>query len=150
MIFRQLSLYSMAAERPTRLDEYCRQLGVTLFNVQIPCLFCKFTLTLQDLASFYTKELSLVWRDSFCYACCAPCLRLCARFEKENYVRCIVKASYLESLVKLPLSEILVRCLYCFKKLDLAEKFDCCISDLPFHLVRHHWRNRCRLCKIES
>lgn len=148
--FRLLSLYPMAAEPPTRLDEYCRVTGITFFDCQLPCLFCKFNLTLQDLANFYTKELCLVWRNNQCFASCAKCLRLCAKFENENYVRCTVKACNLESLLRVPLSNILVRCLYCFKKLDFAEKLDCCNADLPFYLVRHHWRNCCRLCRTES
>lgn len=140
----------MAAETPTRLDEYCKLFKKSFFELKLPCLFCKFDLSLQDIAGFYHKELSLVWRDTSCYACCSPCLRLCAKYEKENYTRCIVKGHCIETLLNVPLSNILVRCTYCFKKLDYAEKIDCCINNSPFYLVRHHWRNYCRFCKRET
>lgn len=140
----------MADATPTRLDEYCKTYGITFFDLQIPCLFCRFKLQLQDLADFYCKDLSLVWRDSVCFACCCKCLRLCAKFEKENYSRCVVKGCNLEGLVQKPLTEILVRCLFCFRKLDYSEKIDCCIKELPFCLIRHHWRNICRFCRREQ
>lgn len=139
----------MAAETPTRLDEYCKVFNKSFFELQLPCLFCKFYLTLQDLAGFFHKELCLVWRDEICYACCSPCLRLCAKYELENYSRCIVEGHCIENLLNVPLSNILVRCIFCLKKLDYAEKIDCCIKNLSFYLVRHHWRNCCRFCKRE-
>lgn len=137
----------MADDNPIRLDEYCKRLGVSFFDVTLPCLFCKFTLTVQDLASFYSKDLCLVWRGKNCFACCTPCLKLCAKYEQENYSRCIVSGYCIEGLLNISLCNLLVRCLYCFKKLDYAEKIDCCVGDLPFCLIRHHWRNCCRLCK---
>lgn len=137
----------MAALHPTRLDEYCTANGITFFDLQIPCIFCKFLVTLQGLADFFTKELSLVWKDNDCYACCPPCLRLTAKYEQENYFQCAVKCCMLETLVNQPLSELLVRCIVCFKKLDYSEKIYCCLQNWDFYLIRCRWKNYCRFCR---
>lgn len=140
----------MAGVSPTSIDEYCKKLDVSFFDVKIPCLFCNFDLSLLDLAGFVNKVLSLVWRNNKCFACCTLCLRLAAKYERENYMRCIVTGRALEHLVKEPLSQIIVRCLYCYRKLDYIEKLDCCFADLPFYLVRYYWRNCCRNCRFEN
>ncbi|ATQ38518.1 E6 [Gammapapillomavirus 22] len=140
----------MAGVSPTSLDEYCKKFEISFFDVKLPCLFCNFPLTLQDLASFATKLLSLVYRGDKCFACCTLCLKLSAKYERENYLQCVVEGRMLENLLNIPLSQILVRCLYCYKKLDFIEKVDCCIGDLPFCLVRCHWRNTCRFCRNEK
>ena len=75
----------MAGVSPTSLDEYCKKYKTSFFDLKLCCLFCKHELTLQDLAGFASKVLSLVWRGDDCFACCALCLRLSAKFERENY-----------------------------------------------------------------
>nr|AYA93436.1 MAG: E6 protein [Human papillomavirus] len=138
----------MAAFRPTRLDEYCKEKKLSFFSLEIPCVFCKFNLPLQGLADFHTKDLCLVWKKDKCYACCAPCLRLTAKYELENYFQCSVKGCMLESLLNVPLCELTVRCLLCYKKLSYEEKIYCCLQDLDFCLVRCHWKNFCRFCRV--
>nr|AYD41502.1 MAG: E6 protein [Human papillomavirus] len=137
----------MAALHPTRLDEYCKLNDVSFFNLEIPCVFCNFNLTLQGLADFHQKDLCLIWKHNKCFACCPPCLRLTAKYEFENYFQCAVKCCMLESLVKIPLSELTVRCLFCFKKLSYEEKIYCCLQNLDFCLIRCHWKNLCRFCR---
>nr|AYA94714.1 MAG: E6 protein [Human papillomavirus] len=136
----------MAGLCPTRLDEYCIKYQLPFFNLELPCIFCKRIIDLQSLAAFYVKDLSLVWKDDACYACCQPCLKLTARYERERYTRCIVKAYSLQFLLQLPLSAISVRCVICYKPLDTAEKFDCYTADYDFWLIRYHWRSYCRFC----
>lgn len=140
----------MAELYPTSLDEYCKTFKISFFDLSIPCVFCNCTLTLQDLASFVTKCLNLIWKSNCCYASCAVCLRVSARYERERYTQCIVKGHMLETLTTTPLCELIVRCKYCYRKLDYAEKIDCCVGDLPFCLVRSQWRNCCRNCRYEN
>lgn len=150
MFCKALSLFSMAGLSPTSVDEYCKTFDVSFFNVKIPCLFCNFDLSLVDLAGFVNKVLSLVWRGNKCFACCIKCLKLSAKFERENFMRCTVSGEALEYLLKEPLSQIIIRCLYCYKRLDFIEKIDCCYAELPFCLIRCHWRNCCRHCRFEN
>lgn len=137
----------MAAYYPTTLDEYCATFGVTFFSLKLKCVFCKHIVSLQGLADFFVKHLSLVWKESICYACCPQCLKLIAKYESEHHTRCTVSGDTLSVLLKKPLSDIVIRCLQCYKRLDFAEKIDCCNADLPFCLVRDHWRSTCRNCR---
>lgn len=138
----------MAALHPTRLDEYCKLYNLSFFDLDIKCIFCKFKVSLQHLADFYCKDLSLVWKNNECFACCSPCLRLTARHEKENYFQCSVKGCMIESFLNTPLSKIVVRCIECYKKLDYMEKIQCCVQETDFCLIRCHWKNYCRFCKL--
>lgn len=140
----------MAGVSPTSLDEYCKLFNVSFFDVKLPCLFCNHELSLQDLSGFVVKFLSLVWRGPKCYACCALCLRLSAKYERDNFTQCAVQGHMLERLLNVPLCNVFVRCLYCFQRLDYAEKVDCCAANLPFTLVRSHWKNCCRHCRFED
>lgn len=140
----------MAAYYPTCLDEYCAVFGVSFFNLELKCVFCKHFVSLQALADFFVKCLSLVWKDGICYACCQECLKLIAKYEKEHFARCTVRGDILSDIVKQPLSEVVVRCLICYKRLDCAEKVDCCNADIPFVLVRSQWRSHCRFCRPKS
>lgn len=137
----------MAALYPTSLDEYCTVFGISFFNLQLRCVFCKHWVSLQALADFFVKTLSLVWKNNICYACCSQCLRLIAKYESEHFTRCEVTGEVLQFIVKEPFSEIVIRCLQCYKKLDYAEKIDCCHAGIKFCLVRSHWRSLCRNCK---
>lgn len=136
----------MASNPPVRLDAYCKTFNVDFFDLQIPCIFCKHYLNLQELAAFHMKRLSLAWRDSICYACCTGCIRLSAKLEIEKYYRCSCSSDTLEFLLEVPLTEITVRCLDCYALLDTAEKFDCKARSEYLHLVRHVWRGYCRIC----
>lgn len=149
-IFLSVSLFLMAELCPTRLEEYCKVLGISFFDVSLKCVFCNCKLSLQDLASFDSKCLSLIWKNNECFASCTLCLRLSARYEREKYTQCIVKGCMLETLTATPLCELIIRCKYCYRKLDYVEKIDCCVGDLPFSLVRSQWRNCCRLCRYEN
>lgn len=136
----------MSDSRPTRLDDYCRRNGICFFDLKIPCLFCRFFLTLQELAGFYSKNLSLVYRGDNCHAICFRCTRVSARHELENYLRCIVKSDYIDVLTETPLTSLPVRCVECYKQLDSAEKIDIKARGEDFYLVRKYWRGYCRDC----
>lgn len=136
----------MADSLPTSLDEYCRVFHISFFDVKLQCVFCKHFINLQELADFYSKHLSLIWKGCLCFGSCNACLRLIAKFELENHFQCSVRGIFLEDLVNKKLKNIIVRCMVCYKLLDYMEKFDCCCRNLDFVLVRGHWRNICRLC----
>lgn len=137
----------MASGRPpTTLEDFCKQFRTSFFHLKLKCIFCKFDLTLTELASFHEKGLRLVWRDRCCYACCWNCINVSARYELENYTACTVKSEYLEALLGAELNRIYVRCYKCYKRLDLAEKVDIKARDDSFLLVRGTWRGTCREC----
>lgn len=138
---------SMAEEHPRRLDELCAKTGQSFFELNINCAFCGFKLSLQELADFHEKLLCLLYRNSTPYAACIGCLRLSARCEYEAFCRCSIDASILPDILQVPLTRVSVRCVYCYRLLDSAEKFDLCTGSEKVFLVRHLWRGPCRLCR---
>ncbi|AWK28191.1 E6 protein [Human papillomavirus type 219] len=136
----------MAERSPTRLHDLCARTGCTLFNLRVPCIFCKFILSVEDLVAFITKNLSLIDKNNVIYACCVRCLQHCARYEREQFGQCIVNAEHIDVVAGKPLLDILIRCLYCYNILDAAEKIDCRARNQGIVLVRGHWRTGCRLC----
>lgn len=144
------SLFLMAALYPTSLDEYCACFNVSFFSLKLRCVFCKHIVNLQGLADFFMKSLSLVWKNEICYACCQPCLKLIAKYEKEHFTRCTVTGEVLLFLTKKPLKDLVIRCVSCYKRLDFAEKLDCCYGDVNFFLVRNSWRSECRNCRVKQ
>lgn len=131
---------------PTNLAAYCSHFNIPFFDLKLKCIFCKNYVSLKELASFYEKELSLVWKNLICYACCERCLCLTAKYESENYFQCACKVQDLHALIERPLNEVLIRCYYCYDLLDLATKFDLIARDYKACLVRGHWRAPCRSC----
>lgn len=131
---------------PTHLDDYCKHFNVSFFDLSLQCIFCGFILDAQQLANFYQKSLSLVWRDGICFACCRQCCRVSARHEFERYCRCSVSASIITDILHKPLSEIIIRCYGCLTLLDLVEKIDAIHRGDNFHLVRSAWKGLCREC----
>lgn len=138
----------MANLLPSRLDEFCEVYRVSFFNLRLPCIFCKFLCTLEDLALFYTKNLSVVYRDRVPFACCDKCLKHTALYERIKYSQCAVKCSVIDVVAGKPLSDLLIRCMFCFALLDVAEKQNCLSRDEDFVLIRGYWRGRCRNCKL--
>lgn len=136
----------MATLPPRTLEEYCLRSNTSFFNLHIPCIFCSRILDSQDLAAFSIKHLSLVHRNSQCFACCSLCCRVSARFEFDQYYQCSVQSLNIETVAEKPLSVLIVRCYNCFALLDTAEKYDIiCRGDL-FHIVRSQFRGLCRRC----
>lgn len=136
----------MAERRPTRLDEYCQQTGTSFFDLKLRCIFCNFTVDLAELAEFYCKKLSLIWKEGTCYACCKRCIYLSAKYELENCALQSVLVAQLSETVHTPLRDIVLRCKYCYRKLDHIEKIDCKARGEYATLVRGHWRSVCRNC----
>lgn len=137
----------MAASLPKRLDELCQATGQSFFELDIKCAFCNFKLSLQELASFHESCLSLLYRNNFPFGACTGCLRLSAKCEFDLYCRCSVRAEILPDILQTPLTQISVRCVHCYKKLDSAEKFDLCTGSEDVYLVRNLWRGPCRSCR---
>lgn len=131
---------------PITVADYCSEFDIPLKDLKLRCVFCKFYLTEQQLAAFCVKNLKLVWKNRYCFACCTPCLRLTAKFEAENYFQCMCKGEVLEVLTRIPLSSLSIRCLDCLTLLSFAEKIDCIIGGQNFYLVRGRWRSYCRNC----
>lgn len=136
----------MEPQFPTDLDSYCQHFKINFFDLVLNCIFCKFPLSTVDLASFHNKKLSIIWRNYKPFVCCCKCLRLTAKFEKENYFVCTVKSHLLTGLIKKELSEINIRCQECYAFLDYLEKLSHLYNDLDFAFIRGHWRGTCRNC----
>lgn len=141
-----LSLSLMAELQPTNLEDFCKLYNCSFFSLKFPCVFCKHLVDYLGLAEFHHKSLSLIYKNNQCFACCSPCLKVTAKYEIEQFYRCSVDASCIEYVCKKPLADIIVRCILCYRLLDFVEKYDCVVAELPFILVRHHWRNYCRHC----
>jgi hypothetical protein len=131
---------------PKFLNDFCSHFQINFFDLCLPCIFCRCTLNPQELAGFYMKKLSLVWKEGRVFACCTKCLLLSAQYEKEHFFQCVASSGALEHLTKKTLSDICVRCIYCLTLLDLAEKVDIKNRELTYSLVRGHWRGVCRNC----
>lgn len=136
----------MEPSQPTRLDEYCKLHCIDFFNLRLHCIFCKFICTLEDLAAFYQKNLSLVYRLGIPHACCSKCLRHSAEYERYKFFQCAVNYSVIDVIAGKSLNDLIVRCLYCLALLDYAEKYDCLSRGEQVVLVRGHWRSCCRNC----
>lgn len=131
---------------PTKLDTYCEYYGISFFDLQLRCVFCKHWISGVELAAFHTKYLSLIWKQNVCYACCTNCLQLSARYERERYYQCSVKSAFIVDLLHKPLCDIVIRCLHCLRRLDYIEKIEHLYNEEPFHLIRCYWRGYCRNC----
>ena len=142
-----MSLFcSMDVSRPLSLEEYCRHFDISIFDLNIPCIFCRFVLNIEHLASFANKTLSLIWRDNRAYACCISCARLSAKFESERYYQCSIRAVDIEAVLGKPLHTLIIRCCECLRLLDIVEKYDCVCRDGYFHVVRSSLKGLCRFC----
>ena len=131
---------------PTDLDSYCHYFKISFFDLVLKCIFCKFPLSIIDLASFHNKKLSVIWRDNTPFACCSKCLRLTALYERQNYFVCTAKSYSLTSLTGKELCDIHIRCLHCYAFLDYVEKLRHLYNDVDFALIRGGWRGTCRNC----
>lgn len=136
----------MAAYFPRSLDEYCKYFEIDFFSLRLRCIFCLFYTSFEDLAAFHTKKLNIVWRHNLPFVCCTKCCRHSALIEKQKYFQCSVKCRILDAVVGKPITEIYMRCTWCFALLDCAEKVDLCARDDLALLIRGYWRADCRNC----
>lgn len=136
----------MAARFPTRLEEFCEYFEIPFFKLNLHCLFCNSSCSLEDLAAFATRDLSLVWKGYHCFATCKSCIFSAAAVEFHNFLRCSVDAAHIEGITGVPLSCILCRCRCCLKVLSNSEKIACVGRSERLHLVRVTWRGTCSDC----
>lgn len=140
-------IWVMASAHPLRLKDYCKQNNIDLFDLSIKCIFCDFSLTLIDCASFHEKALCLLWRHEKVYAACVKCLRVSARLERERHTQCAVKCSILDSVVGRPIEALLMRCFVCYQVISESEKHECVALNRDALLIRGTWRTLCRECR---
>lgn len=131
---------------PICLDEYCNYFGVDFTDLNLPCIFCRASISSAELSIFQLRQLSLVWRDGCCYAACLTCIESVAKYERDKYFQCTVNGMYIEYFSRKPLQELIVRCLYCMSLLTSEEKIDTIGCGCNFFLVRGHWKGVCRSC----
>ena len=133
--------------KPQTIADLARVLGIPLEDALVPCNFCKKFLTYLEAVEFDVKQLCLIWKEDLVFGCCRCCCVASATFEFDNYLNDSVVGWAIEDKEKKPLSEIIVRCRHCMKKLDQIEKLDICGRSLLFYKVRRGWKGLCRQCK---
>lgn len=131
---------------PVCLDEYCNYFGIAFYDLSLPCIFCRRTLSTLELISFNAKRLSLVWRNEKCYAACIACIKKTADIEKNRYFQCVVPGEFIEHVSQTRLQELNVRCIECMALLTPSEKIDIIACGGDFFLVRGHWKGYCCNC----
>lgn len=143
---QQIAFMLMEHQYPLDLESYCNYYNLSFFKLQLKCIFCKCILTPVDLALFFVKKLSIIWRSNESFACCNSCLHLSARYESERYFQCSCKVEILHELIEKPLHDVVMRCYYCLTLLDIGEKCDLVARNKEAVLIRGHWRAPCREC----
>lgn len=133
--------------RPGRIVDLTAQLQIPIGDILLPCNFCGKFLTFLELLEFDYKNLRLIWKDNLAFGCCTVCAFTTAIYELRTYHQETVTGIELEGRAQAPIGDIIVRCLFCLKQLDLLEKLDICARQQHFHRVRNHWKGLCRHCR---
>lgn len=137
----------MAERRPTRLDDFCTARGLSFFELELPCVFCKRQVSLTDLAAFHEKNLSVIWRNDRPHAACSKCLYDLATVERERYTESVCNARLYVVVVRKPLDECLLRCYVCLRRLDAVDKNELITQNWFVCRIRGQWRSACRYCR---
>ena len=137
----------MDRPKPFSVQQLADTLCIPLVDILLPCRFCQRFLTYIELVSFDRKGLQLIWtQEDFVFACCSSCAFATAQFEFSNFYEQSVCGWEIEIVEQKPVGDIIIRCKFCLKKLDLIEKLDICYKEEQFHKVRRNWKGLCRHC----
>lgn len=139
---------SLLMALPQSLGELSELLELTLICIPVTCYYCEKVCTLQDKVLFSFSELSLFWNNNVYYISCQSCLRAAARLEFLMYYQDLQSTREIEALFRKPFRELKIRCLCCYRYLNLTEKQDVVSSNENVALVRGEPRALCVLCKI--
>lgn len=138
---------SMDRPKPKTVKELADTLAIPVIDLLLPCNFCNRFLSYFELLSFDYKNLQLIWTvEDLVYALCSSCAYASAQFEFIQYFQFSVEGKQIESVEHKPIGDIIIRCQYCLKKLDLVEKLGVCYKQQQFHKVRENWKGLCRHC----
>nr|AYA94278.1 MAG: E6 protein [Human papillomavirus] len=133
-------------EKPRTVQELSASLQVPVGDLLLKCKFCERFLCLIELLQFDYKALQLIWIDDFAYGCCSSCAYASAAFELKNYLEKFVIGREIEQETGQGIGFIVIRCVFCLKRLDLLEKLDICCRHQHFYKVRGNWKGVCRHC----
>lgn len=137
----------MDRPKPRTVRELADTLSIPLIDLLLPCTFCNRFLSYFELLNFDHKDLQLIWTvDDLVFALCSSCAYASAQFEFSRYFQFSVTGKDIEKVENKIIGEIVVRCQYCLKKLDLVEKLSTCYKHQSFHRVRNRWKGLCRHC----
>lgn len=133
--------------KPPSVQELRRQLDIPLEDILLLCNFCQAFLTFEELLQFDAKNLNLIWKDNYAYACCCACAKQVAAIEATYFYEYSVQGKdAIERESGSLLCCLTVRCKCCLRHLDYLEKLAVCASGIPFDKVRGAWKAVCRFC----
>ncbi|CAC80269.1 E6 protein [Omikronpapillomavirus 1] len=136
----------MAEESPCTIKSLCLAFGLRFDELLISCVFCRTNLRTFEVWSFMTRNLKVLWRKGFPFACCPKCLEVQAlvawlrHFERSGNAKAVEEDTG-ESLGDLPM-----RCVGCFKPMSASEKQFQIEDKRPFTKVSGYWRGFCLNC----
>lgn len=137
----------MARPKPQSVQQLADTLCIPLVDILLPCRFCHRFLAYIELIAFDRKCLQLIWtEEDLVYACCTSCAFATAQFEFGSFYEYSVSGREIEEIEQKPIGEIVIRCKFCLKLLDLIEKLETCYKQQQFHKVRRNWKGLCRHC----
>lgn len=137
----------MARPKPLTVQQLADTLCIPVLDILIPCRFCTRFLSYIELLGFDYKGLQLIWtEEDFVFACCSSCAHATAQYEFTRFYEHSVNGREIEIVEQKGIGEVVVRCQYCLKRLDLIEKLDVCCKHQQFHRVRGNWKGVCRHC----
>jgi len=134
--------------RPAKVCELSQLLNIPISQILIPCNFCTGFLTTWELLEFDYKDFHLVWKDGFCFGCCSNCAFASAYHEFTQYHQETVVGIEIEGRAAESIHNLIIRCQFCLKRLDIFEKLDNCAQHREFHKVRNRWKGVCRHCRV--
>lgn len=138
----------MAQPRLFSIKEIADTCGIPLVDFMIPCYYCSKWLTTHDKILYEHSGLHVVWKDELPSAACQPCIRASARFDfLFGFTRTLSYRQYRE-VFSYEWADVTVRCLICFRKLNVHEKNEIANRNLPLFVVKDALRAQCCLCKI--
>lgn len=132
---------------PTRLDIYCSEFGINLFDLRLSCVICKNIVPVSEAAEFHEKTLSVIWKNAQPYLACRFCLQRLAKHEQEHFFSGVVTAAELAAELGTPLLGILVRCRYCLRLLTTSEKANLLATNQRIDKIRNFYRATCKYCQ---
>lgn len=129
------------------VEDTARARGCRVIALTVPCNFCKRALTNIEKCFFDGYGMTLRWVGGNPYACCLPCLRLCARIEFALHLVRYTGAQALAREQGRDLCTLPVRCRSCLRPLSWSEKARLQEQDASLGIVRGRLRGICELCE---
>nr|UYL89589.1 E6 protein [Canine papillomavirus] len=133
-------------DRPWSLAGFCVRSGISLCELQVPCVFCGSTLNFEDRVAFDFKGLQISWKNNQPHACCTACARSICTREVGGYTQQVVTYKDFVRLVGAGFYFVPVRCTGCLGLVTTTQKIQALYRRQDFKKVRGRWRTLCTYC----